>query len=68
MDKLLEPHVFPVLMVFGVPIVAIVASTWYKLEKVRSNNDLKRRMIDSGLSVEEIERVLNAGSKKNKGK
>jgi ABC-type bacteriocin/lantibiotic exporter with double-glycine peptidase domain len=46
--------------VFSVPIVAIVATYWYKLEQGRSDNDLKRSMVERGMSVEEIERVLNA--------
>jgi hypothetical protein len=48
-----------VVMGCAIPIVAIVASFWFKIERTRSDNDLKRSMIDRGMSVEEIERVLS---------
>jgi len=54
-----------VVMVFSVPIVAILGSFWYKVERLRSENELKRSMVERGMSVEEIERILNArGTKK----
>jgi hypothetical protein len=46
---------------FAVPLAVILAGAWYKLNKVRSDNDLKRTMIERGMSVEEIERVIAAG-------
>ena len=51
-------------IVFGcaIPIVAIVAYYWHESVKIRSANALKRKMIERGMSVEEIERVLNAGA------
>lgn len=50
-------------VVFGcaIPIVTVVAFFWYKVAKVRSHSAIKRRMIERGMSVDEIERVLNAG-------
>ncbi len=45
---------------FAVPIVAILSAAWAKVERARSANDLKRRMIDRGMSPDEIERVLSA--------
>jgi hypothetical protein len=48
-----------VALIFGTPIVAILAGVWYKIEQVRSENELKRSMIERGMSVEEIERVLS---------
>ncbi|MBW8016619.1 MAG: hypothetical protein FVQ82_10555 [Planctomycetes bacterium] len=65
MDKLLEPGTLTLLLIFGLPIVAVVGYFWYRIEKVRSDNNLKRRMVDSGMSIEDIERVLNAGSKED---
>jgi len=47
-----------VLMVFSVPIVAIIAGAWVGIERMRSQNDLKRSMVERGMSVEEMERVL----------
>ena len=47
-----------VVLIFSVPIVAIVAEAWAKVERARSENELKRSMVDRGMSVEEIERVI----------
>jgi hypothetical protein len=49
-----------VLGAFAVPIVAIVMAGWYKIEQMRSANNLKRKMIERGMSVDEIERVIKA--------
>lgn len=65
MDKLLDPATLSILLIFGLPVFAVIGHYWHKIEKTKSDNDLKRRMVDSGLSVEEIERVLNAGSSKD---
>jgi hypothetical protein len=43
-----------------IPIGGIVAFYWYKVQKARSDNELKRTMIDRGLSADEIERILAA--------
>jgi hypothetical protein len=51
-----------VVMVFAIPIVAIIGGLWYKIEQVKSVNHLKRRMIERGMSVDEIERVIKAGN------
>ncbi len=56
-----------VVMVFGIPIIAILGSFWYKIAKVTSDSELKRSMIERGMSVEEIERVLAARSPDRKG-
>lgn len=53
-----------VVMIFSVPIVAIVASMWQKTEQHRAECELKRSMIERGMSVEEIERVVAAKPKK----
>ncbi len=49
----------------AIPLTAIIGGLWYHIEKVKSNNALKRRMIEQGLSVEEIERVMAAGKDKD---
>ncbi len=46
---------------FVIPIVAIIATFWYKIARVTSMNELKRRMVQRGMSADEIERVLSAG-------
>jgi hypothetical protein len=55
-----DQNTLAVLGVFSVPIVAIVATFWYKLEQGKSDNDLKRSMVERGMSVDDIERVLSA--------
>ncbi len=46
-----------------IPIVSIIASFWYKAQKVRSEHELKRKLVDRGLSVDEIERIIAAQAK-----
>jgi hypothetical protein len=50
------------LCVFAVPITAIVINGWQKIEKSRADSELKRNMIQRGMTADEIERVLNARS------
>ena len=59
---------------FSIPIVAIcvgigvpvIAHYWFELKKHEMDNDLKRSMIERGMSAEEIERVLAARSSGDK--
>ena len=55
-----------ILLGCAIPLTAIIGGLWYHIEKVKSNNALKHRMIEQGLSVEEIERVMAAGKAKDK--
>ena len=48
---------------FAIPLAAIIGSAWYKMNKVRYEIDLKRSMVERGMSAEEIERVMAAGPK-----
>jgi hypothetical protein len=50
----------------GIPIVAIVGFSWYMIVRTTSEAELKRSMVERGMSAEEIERVLAAGSTKVK--
>ncbi len=61
----LHPSVIFVICVFAVPVTAIIAHFWHASIKVRSENELKRTMIEQGRSPDEIERVL--GMKSGKG-
>jgi hypothetical protein len=45
---------------FAVPITAILGKFWSQVQRHKSDNVLKRQMIDRGMTVEEIERVLAA--------
>ena len=49
-------------MAGAVPIAFIIGVFWYKTVKTTSESDLKRRMVERGMSVDEIERVLAAKS------
>lgn len=42
----------------ALPIIGVIAFYWHKTAKTLSENELKRSMIERGMSVEEIERVL----------
>ena len=46
-----------------IPIVSIIASFWCKAQNVRSEHELKRSLVDRGLSVDEIERIIAVHSK-----
>ena len=48
----------------SIPIIAIIASSWFSIERMKSNNALKRDMVRQGMSAAEIERVLSAKSSK----
>ena len=63
--KLLDPASIPTLaIILGCSIGALAVIGHYVTEaiKTRSLNQLKHRMLDQGLSPEDIERVLQAGS------
>ena len=44
-----------------IPIAGIIASYWYKAQKFQSENVLKRTLVERGLSVDDIERIMAAG-------
>ena len=46
-----------------IPIVSVIASYWYKAQKVRSEYELKRTLVDRGMSADEIERIIAAQGK-----
>ena len=46
-----------------IPIASIIAGFWYKAQKVRSELELKRTLVDRGLSADEIERIIAARPK-----
>ncbi|MBN1123628.1 MAG: hypothetical protein JXA82_01375 [Sedimentisphaerales bacterium] len=64
-DKILQnPQSIVIIMVFSIPIVSIVAYYWHEVLKNRSDNELKKSMLERGMSAQEIEQVINAGTKK----
>ena len=68
MDKLLKPDVLFTLLTFGLPIICVIGYLVYSLRNHQSDNELKRSMIERGMSAEEIERVLAAGREEGKRK
>lgn len=49
-----------VVLVFAIPLVAIIGGLWFKSQKDAAETELKQRMVERGMSAEEIERVLAA--------
>ncbi len=43
-----------------IPIVGIISGYWYKAQKVRAEHDLKRMLVERGMSADEIERIMAA--------
>jgi len=50
----------------AIPIAFIIGVFWYKIVRSTSESDLKRRMVERGMSVDEIERVLTAKSRRGR--
>ena len=46
-----------------IAIVAIAFTHWSSVEKSRSDNELKRDMLERGMEAEEIERIMGARTK-----
>ncbi len=61
LDKLLNPAVLIFVVGGLIAIVAIVAYYLHDYAKDRGQKELKQMMLKQGKSVEEIERVLQAG-------
>ena len=57
-----------VTLALSIPIVAVVGYYWHEVLKHRSNNELKRSMLERGMSAQEIEQIMNAGTKGAKKK
>lgn len=65
MEKILSnPGNLVLILAMSIPIIAIVGSFWSEVVKNRDNNQLKKAMLERGMSAEEIEQVINAGIKK----
>ena len=65
MGDLLDPGTLTILFLFGTPIMAVIAYYCYRIAKINSDNELKRRLVERGLSVDEIERIIKAGTEKD---
>jgi hypothetical protein len=49
-----------ILAVFGVPIIAILSAFSHKRDRLKAETELKRRMLERGMSAEEIALVIAA--------
>ena len=58
-----SPDTLVLVLAFSIPIIAVVGHYWHEIVKNRSNTELKRSMLERGMSAQEIEQVLNAGEK-----
>ncbi len=67
-DIFSNPAVASIVMVFAIPIVGIIAGVWADVAKNRDLAELKRSMVNRGMSADEITQVINAGTKKDKQK
>ena len=67
-DIFSNPAVASIVMVFAIPIVGIVAGVWADVAKNRDLAELKRSMVNRGMSADEITQVIHAGTKKDKHK
>lgn len=61
----LDVGMVTILLLFGSPIVAVVAHYGYKYARMRAEMDLKQTLAEQGYSPDEIERILRmrAGEK-----
>jgi hypothetical protein len=59
-DIVWDQNSIAVVGAFAVPIAVILGGFWFKIERIRSDNQLKRSMIERGMSADEIERVIAA--------
>jgi hypothetical protein len=57
-----EPILGIVFMGMCALILIVGLCVWGNVRKTQSNNRLKRDMLDRGMSVDDIERVINAGA------
>ena len=60
--RILDADVLAIAFGCGIPIVAIISFYFFESNKHRLDSELKRAMIDRGMSSDEIVRVLAAGT------
>ena len=64
LDKILDPPVLSLLLIFGSPFVFVIGMLGYKMYETHKNSELKRAMVERGYTADEIERVLQASQSK----
>lgn len=69
-SRLLDPGTLSIILALGAPFVLaaiyIVSKTFENTIRHSREVSLKTRMVDAGMSADEIERVVNAGRSKHK--
>ena len=48
---------------FLIAMTGIISHYWFQAKKLRSDNELRRSLVEQGLTVDEIERIMAAGHK-----
>ena len=48
---------------FAIPIAAIVSYYWFRASKAKADASLKQTLAKRGMTVDEIERIVQAGEK-----
>ena len=61
-DSILRPDILAIIAGCMIPIVAIVGGLWSKTVREKSKNELKRAMVERGMTADDIELVLGADS------
>ena len=61
-DSILRPDILAIIAGCMIPIVAIVGGLWSKTVREKSTNELKRAMVERGMTADDIELVLGADS------
>ncbi len=54
----LDTGMVTILLLFGTPLVAVVAHYGYKYARMRAEMDLKQTLAEQGYSPDEMERIL----------
>ena len=64
-DKLLSnTSSLVIILAMSIPIISVVGHYWSEVLRNRDNNQLKKAMLERGMSAQEIEQVINAGTQK----
>ncbi len=61
-DTLFEHDILVPLAGCAIGMVAVIGYFWTRAVRAKAEAELKRSMIERGMSAEEIERVINASS------
>ncbi len=62
-ESILRPEVLGIIAGCMIPIVALVGAFWSKTQCEKSRDQLKRTMVERGMTADDIERVLVADAK-----